>query len=342
MQQIHLAGHRNLGTPYHRHPRRADRGPGVGTLPRGGAPLRKRLDHDRARRQHPAARRSCWRNSDRRGTSPPRNWIIAWRRIYESAAPGPDRIPELPAAAGRPDRGRRRRRRARMCTGGWTSTPTPIACALSRRSKAISWRCRRTSARSVSTKSHVPISVVHPSVHFSLRYYGQRLARFLVDTAPYRNEPLLAGTAISDRALTDSFDAADSPVATVDNDGTDCADRLVAAGLVPSPPRLQRLNLRIERADPVEGRRQGRAIALARKDAPSRRLGHVAPGTVKSISVAVGGRGARARWVAARREFRGALRGSPSGSTAQNVAVHAAGLLKQWLTDGLIKEIKSG
>ena len=27
---------------------------------------------------------------------------------------------------------------------------------------------------------------------------------------------------------------------------------------------------------------------------------------------------------------------------AQNVAVHAAGLLKQWLTDGLIKEIKTG
>ena len=57
----------------------------------------------------------------------------------------------------------------------------------------------------------------HPSEHFSLRYYGQRLARFLADTAPYKNEPLLAELATFDWALTDSFDAADSPVATVDD-----------------------------------------------------------------------------------------------------------------------------
>ena len=74
------------------------------------------------------------------------------------------------------------------------------------------------------------------------------------------------------------FDAADSPVATVDN----------MARIAPNDwPRLvfvlhafgAAVESRMERADPVEGRRQGRAIAPARKDALSCRLGHVASGT---------------------------------------------------------------
>ena len=181
----------------------------------------------------------------------------------------------------------------------------------------------------------------HPSEHFSLRYYGQRLARFLADTAPYQNEPLLAELAIFDWALTDSFDAADSPVATVDDMARIAPNDWPRLVFVPHAS-VQRLNL--EWNAPILWK-------AADKDEPLPRP--------EKMPYPVG-------WVMWRQELQiyfrslsvdeafaldGLLRGENFGALcegltewidAQNVAVHAAGLLKQWLTDGLIKEIKSG
>ena len=56
--QFHVAGHSHEETPHHRHPRPPGVRRGVGLLPRGGRLFRSGLDHDRARRQHPAARRA--------------------------------------------------------------------------------------------------------------------------------------------------------------------------------------------------------------------------------------------------------------------------------------------
>ena len=47
--------------PHHRHPRPSRVRRGVGFLPRDRRPFRPGFDHDRARRQHPAARRACRR-----------------------------------------------------------------------------------------------------------------------------------------------------------------------------------------------------------------------------------------------------------------------------------------
>ena len=46
------------GEPHHRHPRPSGLRRGLGFLSRGGAPFRPGVDHDRARRQHSAARRA--------------------------------------------------------------------------------------------------------------------------------------------------------------------------------------------------------------------------------------------------------------------------------------------
>lgn len=50
----------------------------------------------------------------------------------------------------------------------------------------------------------------HPSHHFSLRWFGARLAQFLEATASFAGEPALAETARFEWALTLAFDAADA------------------------------------------------------------------------------------------------------------------------------------
>ena len=136
---------------------------------------------------------------DRRGTSPPRNWIIAWRRIYEPLHRAQTEFQKLPAAAGLPDRGpTSSATSAWMRTGGWTSA-------------ADVYRLRLTEALEgdfVALQAYVgpgrfdeiARAYIGPILRniFSLRYYGQRLARFPADTAPYRNEPPLAELATGD------------------------------------------------------------------------------------------------------------------------------------------------
>jgi hypothetical protein len=49
-----------------------------------------------------------------------------------------------------------------------------------------------------------------PSVHFSIRYFGARLSRFLHDTEPFCRTPALSGMAAFEWALGLAFDAADA------------------------------------------------------------------------------------------------------------------------------------
>jgi hypothetical protein len=56
-----------------------------------------------------------------------------------------------------------------------------------------------------------------PSTHYSLRYFGGQLTDFLARTRPYSDAPLLAELAALDWALSAAFDAADDPVLTVED-----------------------------------------------------------------------------------------------------------------------------
>jgi len=51
----------------------------------------------------------------------------------------------------------------------------------------------------------------HPSNHASIRWYGDRLAEFLAQTAPWAQSPWLAELAAFEWALRNAFDAGDGP-----------------------------------------------------------------------------------------------------------------------------------
>lgn len=55
----------------------------------------------------------------------------------------------------------------------------------------------------------------HPSEHPSVRWFGRRLADFLRDTAPYRDQPVLAEMADFEWTQGEVIDAADSPALAV-------------------------------------------------------------------------------------------------------------------------------
>lgn len=56
----------------------------------------------------------------------------------------------------------------------------------------------------------------HPSRHYSVRYFGHRLAPFLSTHEPYRENPVLADLARWEWAVADVFDAADAMPLTAD------------------------------------------------------------------------------------------------------------------------------
>ncbi len=179
----------------------------------------------------------------------------------------------------------------------------------------------------------------HPSEHFSLRYYGQHLARFLTGTAPHQNEPLLAELATFDWALTDSFDAADSSVATVDDMARIAPNDWPWLVFVPHAS-VQRLNL--EWNAPTLWKAADKDEPLPPPEKAPHPVGWVMwrQGLqiyFRSLSVDE----AFALDALLRGETFGALcEDLTEWIDAQNVAVHAAGLLKQWLADGLIREIQ--
>lgn len=180
----------------------------------------------------------------------------------------------------------------------------------------------------------------HPSEHFSLRYYGRHMARFLTGTAPYKNEPLLAELATFDWALTDSFDAADSPVATISDMAQIAPNNWPQLVFVPHAS-VQRLNL--EWNAPLIWKAADKEEPLPLPEKAPYSVGWVMWRQelqiyFRSLSVDE----AFALDALVRGESFGAIcEGLTEWIDAQNIAVHAAGLLKQWLSDGLIREIRN-
>lgn len=180
----------------------------------------------------------------------------------------------------------------------------------------------------------------HPSEHFSLRYFGRHLARLLAESESYRNEPLLAELATFDWALTDSFDATDSAVATADDMAKITPDVWPRLTFVPHAS-VQRLNLQWNAPALWKAADQGEPLPAPEKAAHP--IGWVMwrQGLqiyFRSLSVEE----AFALDALLRGENFGAIcEGLTEWMDAQHIAAHAAGLLKQWLTDGLIREIKT-
>jgi hypothetical protein len=195
----------------------------------------------------------------------------------------------------------------------------------------------------------------HPSPYFSLRWFGDRMSEFLRSTAPYSQYPVFAEMAAFEWAKSDAFDAADSAVANISDMAAIPPDAWPGLRFVPHPS-LRRLDLRWnvptvwKEIDAAQGR-----ASVAGGRTPGATAGREPPELdeseypiawlvwrqdlltyFRSLSVDE----AWALDTMQRGEsFAAICDGLTEWIDAQNVAVHAVGLLKQWLTDGLISEI---
>lgn len=179
----------------------------------------------------------------------------------------------------------------------------------------------------------------HPSTHFSIRYFGHNLNRFLATDERHRDRPALAEMAAFEWALADAFDAADCPRLGVDD-----------LGVVPPaqwPVMRFRLRHSVRRLDlrwNVPAIRQ----AIDRKETPP-------PARAQETPLAwVVWRQDRSTWfrslaVHEAWALDAAMAGEPFAAiceglcewvAAEQVAAEAAGLLKRWTSDGMIMQLE--
>lgn len=179
----------------------------------------------------------------------------------------------------------------------------------------------------------------NPSPYFSLRWYGDRLSEFLRTTEPYSKYPALAEMAQFEWTKSDAFDAAESPVAGIEDMAAISPEAWPGLTFRPHPS-LRRLDLYWnvpavwkaydagEEPPALEGSEYPVAWLLWRQDLLT---------YFRSLSV-------HEAWAldALLRgdSFANLCEGLCEWIDTQHVAVHAAGLLKQWLMDGLIREIR--
>ncbi len=179
----------------------------------------------------------------------------------------------------------------------------------------------------------------HPSDHYSLRYFGRHLSGFLAQAAPYRDNPLLAEMARFEWALTDAFDAPDAGVAAVED----------MARIPPEDwpglrfafhPSLQRLELQWNAPaiwNAVDGNEP-----LPQPQAAQYPVGWMV--WRQDLQIYFRSLSVDQAWMldALRggQTFAAVCEGLTEWIDAQHVALHAAGLLRQWLEDGLIAQIR--
>ncbi len=178
----------------------------------------------------------------------------------------------------------------------------------------------------------------HTPHHYSVRWYGDRLATYLRGTAPYRDHPYLAELAEFEWRLMESFDASDAPPVTVEEMSSIPPDRWpsLTFALHPSLRRLElawnvaaiRSAVDEERDPPspqkgdqpapwIIWRNQLRQFYRSLPDAEAWMLTHAQRGE----------------------HFAALCEGLCQWKDESEVAVHAAGLLKQWIIDGLVTRI---
>lgn len=181
----------------------------------------------------------------------------------------------------------------------------------------------------------------HPSSHFSIRYFGHRLAEYLAQAGDYRDQPWLGEMAALEWAMSEAFDAADDRAVNPDD-------------LATVPPQAwpdMRLTLHAS-VHRLDLRWNVAAIwnAIKQERAPEKPRGEEWPRSwlvwrqdlrifFRSLSV-------DEAWaidaVRAHESFASVCEGLCEWIDAPNVAAHAAGLLKQWTIDGMIVNLVSG
>ncbi len=180
----------------------------------------------------------------------------------------------------------------------------------------------------------------HTSDHFSLRHFGRHLPGFLSSHELWKDEPLLADIATFEWAMTNAFDAEDAPLATVADMAAVAPDAWPALGFT-LHPSVQRINIcwnapalwnAAEQKEPLPAAVQspwpvGWVIWRQEFQLYFRSLSVDQAWMLDALKEG--------------RNFAEICEGLTEWVGAAHVALHAAGLLKQWLEDGMISEIKS-
>ena len=179
----------------------------------------------------------------------------------------------------------------------------------------------------------------HPSRHPSIRWFGAHLPRFLSETAPYTNKPLLADLARFEWSQSEVFDDRDSPV----TDGAELAT------LPPEQwpgltfhliPARRRLRLRADipalwqaltgeaEAPPATPAATGWLLWRANLQIRWRSLGDDEAWALEAA--------------AHRSPFSELCEGLCRWHPPEQAPAAAVGFLKRWLEDGLVREIVTG
>lgn len=175
----------------------------------------------------------------------------------------------------------------------------------------------------------------HPSRYFSIRYFGQHMARFLALTTPYRDRPWLAALAAFEWALGEAFDAADAAPLTL--------EAMAAMPAVGWPAMRLELHPSVRRLD-LAWNASAMWLAVDQDQAPP------PPDPLPSaIPYVIWRQGLRTlfrslpedeAWAldsaAAQRPFGEICEGLCRWSLEAEVSTRAAGLLRQWIEDGMV------
>jgi hypothetical protein len=178
----------------------------------------------------------------------------------------------------------------------------------------------------------------HPSTFRSLRWFGDRMNEFLQNTPPWRDYPVFAEMAAFEWAMSDAFDAADARPASVEHMATVAPDAWPVLRFT-AHDSLRRLDLRWNvptvwkaidaghEPPALEEAEHPVAWLIWRRDLRT---------YFRSLDVAEA-------WaldaMLAGETFSGICEGLTEWIDATNVPMHAAGLLKRWLADGLIRTV---
>ncbi len=178
----------------------------------------------------------------------------------------------------------------------------------------------------------------HTPYHYSVRWYGDRLAEFLGATAPYREHPYLAELAEFEWKLMEAFDERDVSPVTVEDMATIPPDQWphLTFGLHPS---LRHLELAWNVA-------AMRSAADEDRDPPApERSDQPVPWIIwrQQLRQFYRSLADDESWMLDQTQsgdnFAALCEGLCKWKGESEVAIHAAGLLKQWITDGLITRI---
>ncbi|MGH8561850.1 MAG: HvfC/BufC family peptide modification chaperone [Nevskiales bacterium] len=178
----------------------------------------------------------------------------------------------------------------------------------------------------------------HPSDTPSVRWFGRHLAAFLRAQAPFRRRPVLAEMAEFEWRQGEAFDAPDAALLSIEQVACIATDQWAHMRLV-AHPSLRRLDL------------LWNVPALwkafhEKRQAPRPRAG------ARRMAWALWRSGLLVRWRSLGPDEAAALDAMAAGQTFADIcdligeriapdraALHAAGLLKRWLVDGLVSAV---